>query len=253
MLREQISVGPPLGFMILTATKAVACFNEKEIGDLVQVDGVVADLPFSGSWLCLRPPGHHPHAMDFMKVDQHGRRYPAGKLLNYLFVGIPARSFYCWGEPVLAPFDGVVVRIGEGWADRKRTSAVSTIRIWFTATFLFRPKINGGELDIRPNVGNYVMVKSAAGAVALLAHLRSGSINVRVGQLVGVGQKIGEVGNSGNATAPHIHINLFDQVDDLLSAHVVPLALRRYDRWDGKSWETIVNGAPGKREIVRSR
>ena len=219
----------------------------------MQKGDVVAHLPFRGEWICLRPPGHHPHAMDFMKVDQRRKRYSGMPLLSYLFVGIPAKRFYSWGEPVLAPFDGVVVRVGEGWSDRKRASVVGTIRIWFTATFLFRPKLDGSEIDIRPNVGNYVMVKSETGAVALLAHLRSSSVQVKVGQRVNTAQVIGKVGNSGNATAPHIHINLFDQVDDLLGAQVVPFTFIHYDRRNGRSWEAVENGIPQKQELVRSR
>lgn len=212
---------------------------------------VVANLPFSGDWICLRPPGHHPYALDFMKVDQRGRRHSRNTLLSFV-LGIPANRFYCWEEPVLAPFDGVVVRVGTGWTDRKRTSAVGMIRIWFTATFLFRPKINGSEIDIRPNVGNYVMIQSKTGEVALLAHLRSGSVEAEVGQAIATGQAIGEVGNSGNATAPHIHINVFDQVDDLLAAQVVPFNFIHYQRWNGNSWEVVEKGTPKKQEQVRS-
>jgi hypothetical protein len=211
----------------------------------------VVELPFRGEWKCLRPPGHHPSALDFMMVGQDGRRYSGRTLLRNFLIGIPAKDFHCWGEPVLAPFDGVVVRVGEGVSDRAATSLVHTVRIWFTATYLFRPKIDGSEVDIRPNVGNYAMVRSDAGAVALLAHLRVGSVAVAAGQRVAAGQVIGGVGNTGNATAPHIHINLFDQADDLLQAQVVPFVFSRYQRWDGKAWEVVENDVPRKGEVVR--
>lgn len=213
----------------------------------------VIELPFRGEWKCLRPPGHHPFALDFMKIGEDGRRYFGRSVLRNFLIGIPTTSFFCWEEPILAPFDGVVVRASDGWDDRRATSLVSTIRIWFTATFLFRPKIDGSEVDIRPNVGNYAMIRSATGVVALLAHMRSGTVGVTVGQKVVAGQMIGEVGNTGNATAPHIHINLFDQADDLLHAQVVPVIFNRYERWNGNAWEVVENSLPGKGEVVRTR
>ncbi len=61
---------------------------------------------------------------------------------------------------------------------------------------------------------------------------------------------VGGVGNTGNATAPHIHINLFDQVDDLLRAQVVPFVFGGCERWDGKAWEVIERCAE-EGEVVR--
>ena len=44
-----------------------------------------------------------------------------------------------------------------------------------------------------------------------------GSNTVVLGQHVTAGEKIGEVRNSSNKTAPLLHINLSDQGDDLLN------------------------------------
>lgn len=41
----------------------------------------------------------------------------------------------------------------------------------------------------------------------LLGHLRQGSVVVSVGQSVVSGTPLGEVGNSGNTTQPHLHIH----------------------------------------------
>lgn len=40
----------------------------------------------------------------------------------------------------------------------------------------------------------------------MMAHLSPGSIQVKVGDHVNVGQPIAKVGNSGNTTEPHLHI-----------------------------------------------
>lgn len=209
------------------------------------------DFPLRGEWVFLNPPGHHPYAFDFMKVGEGRKNYSDGSFLNFIFSKIPVKSFYGWSQLIFAPIDGVVIQTSDGWPDNKVVNLTNTVFIWFRATFLFRPKINGSKIDIRPNVGNYVMIQSETGPVVFLAHMRSGSVKVVVGQRVVVGQMIGEVGNSGNTTAPHLHINLFDQMDNPLQAQVLPFVFRRYERKNGNTWETIQNSIPQKGEVVR--
>jgi len=210
------------------------------------------DFPLRGEWVSLRPLGHHPYALDFMKVGKDKRHVSLRTLSWYLLSIIPAKNFYGFGDLIFSPVDGVVIRVSDGWKDREVTSFLNAIIIWFTATFLFRPKINGSEIDIRPNAGNYVMIKSATGLVAFLAHMRCGSVKVMTGQVITAGQFVGEVGNSGNTTAPHLHINLFDQADDLLHSKLVKFTFRRFDQWNGRSWEVVENSIPIEGALVRS-
>ena len=51
--------------------------------------------------------------------------------------------------------------------------------------------------------GNYIEVEHGNGYVTIYAHLSSR--DVRKGEKVYRGQKIGEVGNTGRSTAPHLH------------------------------------------------
>jgi murein DD-endopeptidase MepM/ murein hydrolase activator NlpD len=54
--------------------------------------------------------------------------------------------------------------------------------------------------------GNYVLVDHGNGVMTLYAHH---SLNlVQIGDIVRRGQKIAEVGRSGNATGPHLHFEL---------------------------------------------
>lgn len=54
--------------------------------------------------------------------------------------------------------------------------------------------------------GNHVVISHNNGEwYSLYAHLYYGSIKVKEGQLVKKGQKIAELGNTGNSTAPHLH------------------------------------------------
>ena len=58
--------------------------------------------------------------------------------------------------------------------------------------------------------GNHVVVDIGHGRYAFYAHLQPGSIRVRVGQTVKVGEMIGLLGNSGNSDGPHLHFHVMD-------------------------------------------
>lgn len=61
--------------------------------------------------------------------------------------------------------------------------------------------------------GNHVLVKHDDGAVAVYAHLRKGSLHVVNGQRVWAGEQLGEVGNTGNSSEPHLHVHLMDRTN----------------------------------------
>src|SRR5690606_3865299 len=61
--------------------------------------------------------------------------------------------------------------------------------------------------------GNHVVIEVAGGHVVLLAHLRRGSLRVHPGRRVSAGDVVGECGNSGNSTEPHVHVQVSDRVD----------------------------------------
>ncbi|MBR6107294.1 MAG: peptidoglycan DD-metalloendopeptidase family protein [Oscillospiraceae bacterium] len=54
--------------------------------------------------------------------------------------------------------------------------------------------------------GNYIQIDHGNGLVTLYAHLSS--ISVSTGQKVQLGQKIGNVGSTGNSTGPHLHLGV---------------------------------------------
>jgi hypothetical protein len=54
--------------------------------------------------------------------------------------------------------------------------------------------------------GNHVAI-ACGGVWVELAHLKKGSVAVRVGEQVDSGDHLGLVGNSGNTTEPHLHIH----------------------------------------------
>lgn len=54
--------------------------------------------------------------------------------------------------------------------------------------------------------GNYIQIDHGNGLVTLYAHLSS--ISCSEGQRVQLGQKIGNVGSTGNSTGPHLHLGV---------------------------------------------
>ena len=193
--------------------------------------------PLEGEWKFLRPPGHHPFAFDFVQTDGNRKsQHNAAKFL--FFTGkISSDRFYCWNKPVYAPIDGEVIRVGKDWPDHEYTNIWKTVRIWYSATYRFRPEEVEGRLDIRPNAGNHVMIQSKEGYIVFLAHMRNQSITLSEGQQIRQGELIGMVGNSGNSTAPHLHINLFDQMDDPFQSKVIPFVFNSYESLDvGDRW-----------------
>lgn len=64
------------------------------------------------------------------------------------------------------------------------------------------------QTDVEEPAGNYVIL--ACGTVRiLLAHLRKDSIAVDAGAIVHEGETLGRVGNSGNSSEPHLHIQAY--------------------------------------------
>ncbi|MEU1757081.1 M23 family metallopeptidase [Micromonospora matsumotoense] len=87
----------------------------------------------------------------------------------------------------------------------------------------------------------------------LLAHLRAGSIRLAVGEAVGVGQELGDCGNSGNSTQPHLHLHLqvMDAADPY-AARGVPMSFRHYRVWQrsGGPPVDVDRGVPGEADVV---
>ena len=208
--------------------------------------------PLQGEWKVLRPPGHHRYALDFVQWDGRTKAAHAASKLAYYVARVPSSSFFCWNKPVFAPIDGVVIQVGNGWPDNEYVNIWQAIRLWLNATFKFRPKEEGGRLDIRPNAGNYLMIQASEGYVVFLAHLKNQSVAVADGAKVRRGDVVGMVGSSGNSTMPHLHINLFDQVEDPFRAKVLPFVFTRYMTRDGNErWVDNEATIPSAGAVVR--
>jgi hypothetical protein len=109
------------------------------------------------------------------------------------------RSYLAYGEPVLAMAPGTVVAVNDGVSDNRIGHRPS----W--RALLRRP---------RDLAGNYVVLEHRPKEYTAYFHLQRG-LQVKVGQNVQRGQKIGLCGNSGNSGEPHIHVQLQDGPDPM--------------------------------------
>ena len=218
-------------------------------------DPVVVALPFAGRWLAMnsparRVPSHgvdllgQRYAIDFVGVDERHRDAFVADWRTLVATEPPER-FVAFGRPILAPADGVVVAVHDGEPDHAaRRSQLALV-----------PYMLGqaGRLLQGPAAiaGNHVVVELRGGVFAALVHLRRGSLRVAVGDAVVTGQQLGECGNSGNSTQPHVHVQLMDSAD-LAVARGVPVAFRGYREWVGGSDHpaTVATGIPGERSVV---
>ncbi|RDW18635.1 M23 family peptidase [Oceanobacillus chungangensis] len=121
------------------------------------------------------------YAYDLVKENE-GLSYRNTKILN--------ENFYAFNEEIIAPADGKVIKIIDGFKDNIP-----------------------GEMDAENPGGNYVIIEHSKKEYSLLAHLKKNSIQVQAGDLVKQGQCIGKCGNSGNSSEPHLHFQVMDSSD----------------------------------------
>jgi hypothetical protein len=120
-------------------------------------------------------------------------------------------SFPGFGLPVSAPVAGEVVR-ARGFL-RDHLSRTSPLGLLYLLAESVREL--AGSLGV---LGNHVVIRLDDDAHVLIAHLRRGSLRVRRGDRVGVGDVVGECGNSGNSSEPHVHIQAMDRAGAWVAA-----------------------------------
>jgi len=125
---------------------------------------------------------HHPYgaqaySLDIVRLDSWGRR-AAGLTQASL------DRYAIFGTPVFSPCDGTVSEAVDGIAD-------------------LAP---GAPGDTEHAAGNHVFI-DCQGFEVLLAHMKEDSLLVSQGDALNTGDPIGQVGNSGNTSEPHLHIH----------------------------------------------
>jgi murein DD-endopeptidase MepM/ murein hydrolase activator NlpD len=139
-------------------------------------------------------------ALDISGLDKnYGIMRPTGSK-NSDFAG--------WNKDVLAPAAGTIAYARNDVPDQENPEAMDE------STFSKLPEPNWAS------GGNVVAIDHGNGEFSVLCHMRQGSVKVKVGDQVKLGQVLGHLGNSGNAYGPHLHYQLqsslaFNQCDSL--------------------------------------
>jgi uncharacterized membrane protein (GlpM family) len=154
---------------------------------------------------------------DSIRTNQHAavpdQRWAYDLVVEPYFTGSSNLDDYgCYGIPVVAPADGTVVSAHDGEPDEV-------------------PGVPSN--NVAAATGNHVMIRlEETDTYLVIAHLKRGSVAVETGDTVEEGQVIGECGNSGNTSEPHIHIHHQRQdptIFPLNFAEGLPLYFRDHD------------------------
>jgi Peptidase family M23 len=139
-------------------------------------------------------------AVDWERIDGENR-IVGGDLKD-------VRSYRIYGAPVLAVADGTV-------ADARNDLPDQT------------PGALPDGLPLDEADGNFVILDIGGGAYVNYAHLRPGSVRVRAGDRVRRGDHLSDVGNTGNTTAPHLHLHVMD-APSVLAANGLPYVFEAF-------------------------
>jgi hypothetical protein len=212
-------------------------------------------FPLRGEWQALRTPGDRVpshgtdrfaqrYAYDLWRVDRRAGGYHPASRLRLWLVGVPTHDCYGWGQPVHAPFDGVVTTAVDGVAERGWVHPLRELGRVLMLGLTFR------EDRATSLAGTHIVVSGEPGW-ALLAHLAPGSVAVAQGQAVREGDLLGRVGHTGNSTAPHLHVQLMDSASPL-GASGVPCSFRELEILRGSTWERADDVIPRGSDRIRS-
>ncbi len=139
--------------------------------------------PFYGAWEIYQGfdgphthKGQWRHALDFYMTEQGQSFNDRGANLD---------DYFCFGLPVISPVSGQIVRASDKLPDN-----------------------TPGEVDVKNNWGNFILIRLENGLHVLLAHLRQHSIKVAEGDHVKPGDQLAACGNSGRSPQPHVHLQV---------------------------------------------
>ncbi|MCL4775316.1 MAG: peptidoglycan DD-metalloendopeptidase family protein [Burkholderiaceae bacterium] len=152
------------------------------------------DVPRYRAWL------GQAYGVDLIRVDPFGLRASGLQPER-------ADAYRGFGTAVHAPCPGTIQRVEDGLPD----NAVP-------------------QTDRSRMAGNHVIIRCEPFDL-VLAHLRRGSVVVRLGDRVRTGQRIGELGNSGNSDEPHLHVHAQRTTPENEPFSGEPVALRFAGRW----------------------
>jgi hypothetical protein len=144
-------------------------------------------LPFNGTWYVAWGGREHHLNKHVIAPDQrfaYDFIYAEGGKLS---VDNPTKveDYFGFGKPVFSPASGTVILAIDSVEDNRL-----------------------GIINSKSAPGNYVVIDHGNNEYSLLAHFRRGTVAVKKGSIIKAGDLLGECGNSGQSTLPHLHYHL---------------------------------------------
>lgn len=144
-------------------------------------------LPFNEEWNVI---WGGTNVEDNYHVEYKNQKYAYDLLIlkdekSYIGDATINEDYFVFGKEIIAPCDAKVVRVINGVHDN----------------------IPGDKNPLQVT-GNTIILKTINNEYILFAHLKEESIRVKKGQIVKQGDVLGQCGNSGNSTEPHLHLSL---------------------------------------------
>jgi murein DD-endopeptidase MepM/ murein hydrolase activator NlpD len=181
---------------------------------LSRTPGFSGRLPFDGIWYVSAEHSFlDPHkrflaeafAYDFVQIGANGKSFQRDGKTN--------SDYYAYGKKVLASKEGTVVSVRSDVDENAPGDTVNTVM---------------------PG-GNVVIIDHGNGQYGYYAHLKPSSVTVKAGARVKAGDPIGEVGNSGDSTEPHLHFHVMNKPDPA-EADGIPAA---FENWRAQSYSRL--------------
>ena len=132
-----------------------------------------------------------------------------------LYTGDGTRNddWHSWREPLLAPFDAVVIAI----QINPKSTLPRRPRLGTLERHLFQQLVNGEPTDVH------------------VAYVHVREVTVSQGDTVRAGDPVARIGNNGSSFHPHVHVGAFR--GDMMPEEAVPLQVRMdlaaMGRWGG--------------------
>ena len=170
------------------------------------------------SWFPLagRPIVPQRYAIDWIKLGPKDKPFQGDwrQVTNY----------YGYGVNVIAAGNATVTQVRDGMPDNPPFA------------------VKRGSVSMDAATGNHVLLRLDSTHYALYAHLKLGSIAVKVGDRVKTGQVLGRLGNSGSSDLPHLHFHMVGS-DSPIFADGVPYVLKSFEwRGVGNSFDALMEG-----------
>lgn len=200
--------------------------QQNEVNKMRSSGVIPIGLPVMGKWTINQAyngeythQGEWRHAFDLVIKDDENKEFFSD--------GLELDHYFCYRKNVSAPADGYVMDIIDGIEDNLV-----------------------GNVDIKHNWGNSIVIQHVVGLNSQFSHLLKGSLLVKKGDFVQKGQVIAKVGNSGRSPYPHLHFQM--QIAPYIGSKTLAYPLSNYIISNKKEDKFHSYGTPKKDKIIQN-